>query len=165
MVKNSELKKSWIIISLLPMLMITACKDILPGGYGKISFKVDGVQETYKWNAGAKFSNGTTSIYAMDKRNHPDREIGIDINLSPDLITKKEYSGRDVDLSYVNFCVWYNTIDDTPNTVTITEIDSKHIKGTFSGGVYLDHPVSDECPKGYREITGGNFDVDFVESE
>ena len=45
-------------------------------------------------------------------------KLVIDINLLPDLITEKEYRGRDVDLSYVNFCVFGVPKDHAPNIVT-----------------------------------------------
>ena len=141
------------------MIILTACEDILPGGYGTITVKVDGVKETFKWNAGAGYMNGATDIGASDKRNHPDKWIGIHIYLPIESISEKTYSGTDVGFDYIDYCGYSLPYGYEDTSVTVTEIDSKHIKGTFSGFVNTDNH-SDKCP-GSRMLTDGSFDVDF----
>lgn len=170
MMRITETSKSWLIVLfVIPTLILTSCEKIFPGVGGKIVVKIDGIEKKFNNEVTAREDyNSTTLIHGISysgesSREHP-ASFSIILHSKPkDLVSGKTYN--DVEFDYVfndtyTAYTWYNigSFLDLPATVTITEISSKHIKGTFSGSLRTDEPRDKPAR---IELTDGYFDAEF----
>lgn len=167
----TETSKSWLIVLyVIQTLILTSCEKIFPGVGGKIVVKIEGVEKKFNYEVVARADYSTTFIHGISysgdsSRDHP-ASFSITLLSKPnDLLSGKTY--HDVEFDYVfndiyTAYTWCNNGHFAPifnsRTVTVTEIDSKHIKGTFSGTIVSDDS-RDKPPR--LELTDGHFDAEF----
>ncbi|MCU0472253.1 MAG: hypothetical protein MUC93_02650 [Bacteroidales bacterium] len=167
--KNAILSGSRLIIrkGILNILLIIAlispsCEKNNDVPLGTISVSVDGFKKSFNNNAKAEWlsvQNGYgLSIDGFKGEVGSSNEITITI-ASPYTISAKTYNnnpyGNLVQIKYsVNLIFFLDEFLSSKAAVTITEINSTHVKGTFSGNLI-------DSGGGTMEFSGGAFNVSF----
>jgi len=124
------MKKTCLILMLV--FICTSCEKDVP--LGTLMASVDGKERAFDTDPKAEWTSDPEGydlwIHGIGTMN----EISIRIN-SQALITKNTYSY--VNISFYRYILFipieYNTLN---GTVTITEMDATHVKGTFSGTLH-----------------------------
>ena len=136
-----------------------SCEKIEKVPLGTITVTADG--NTKSFNTAAKAENITVvGGYGISIRGYRADE-GVSNNIlismaSPSMITEKTYtngsSGNAVRIEYnVNLIFFWDEYVSTAATVTISEINSTHVKGTFSGTL-KSGDVTKELSKGVFNV-------------
>jgi hypothetical protein len=168
--KNGIISRSRLIIgkSILNILILiltlisTSCEKNNDVPLGTISVSIDGNKRSFNNNAKVEWLTvqGGYGILIHGYKGDigSSNEISITI-ASPYSISAKTYndntSGNLVQIKYsVNLILLWDEFTSSTATVTIFEINSTHIKGTFSGNLK-------DSGGSTREFSGGVFNVSF----
>jgi hypothetical protein len=150
------------ILILILTLISTSCEKNNDVPLGIISVSIDGNKRSFNNNAKVEWLTVQGGygilIHGYKGDMGSSNEISITI-CSPYSISAKKYidntSGSLIQIKYsVNLILLWDEFTSSTATVTISEINSTHIKGTFSGHLK-------DSGGSTREFSGGVFNVSF----
>jgi hypothetical protein len=138
--------------------MLTYCDEIIPGWGGTISATIDGEEKKFNYDVFAEWRYSKLFIYGKTYSDENSRkhhgEVNILIIASPNSVSAKTY---DANISYVINYEGYAEEYFANVPISISETNSKYIKGTFSGNLIM----TDDYFHKSKELTNVNFDVKF----
>ncbi|MDQ1296804.1 MAG: hypothetical protein QG611_783 [Bacteroidota bacterium] len=158
----TDRKRIFNILVLILTVVTTSCEknnDLPPG---TILVSVDGNKKSFNNNAKAEWLSVEGGfgllIYGYKGDTISSNNISFQI-ASPFTITAKTYkdktSGNAVQIKYnVSLLFFWDEFTSSTATITITEINSTHVEGTFSGNLT-------DSGGGSMNLSGGAFNVSF----
>ena len=147
---------------LILTVVTTSCEKNNDIPLGTISVSVDGNKKSFNNNSKAEWLSveGGFGLWIYGYKGEVGSSNNVSIQIaSPFNINAKTYknntSGNIVQIKYnVSLIFFWDEFTSSTATVTISEINSTHVKGTFSGNL-------SDSGGGTMEFSGGAFNVSF----
>jgi hypothetical protein len=158
----TDLKSIFNILVLILTVVTTSCEKNNDLPLGTILVSIDGNKKSFNNNAKAEWLSveGGVGLWIYGYKGDTASSNNISVRIaSPYTITAKTYkdktSGNAVQIKYnLSLLFFWDEFTSSAATVTITEINSTHAKGTFSG-------ILTDSGGGSMNLSGGSFNVSF----